>query len=417
MAGLTPAAPAPISPTPTVIVSLALPDAFHYEVTLRPIGSSEAYQIVTSGQYRAGDWMQEVNNGAGLAEEAIVVEGATYTRPAGETTWTRWPGISFDMAYGLVSPFTPLRLYPLAETRTKPVLEPVAGAPEATFRVQTVVSALAIKQLLATGAAAVTADPASRAALEAQAAPMAVQQTVTYWVGEDNRIYRAAATLLIKDESGQPTPWLGVTWRFWGYDDASIAIAAPASFRTAPGPMATSLPLPTPLPRQLTATEGTLLVRVFAAPGILADNLSVTVYSAGEVRQPVDWRNQPEVQFILPPGRYDVLVQMDYAEQWIRDLEVVAGQALTQEVVFDFGFLQLTVTRNGVTVPVDIVTYPTGERQNWVDWRSDNPATIRLRAGTYDAEIAYDNYTKTKVVTGLQVRAGETTVQNVELEQ
>jgi hypothetical protein len=146
-----------------------------------------------------------------------------------------------------------------------------------------------------------------------------------------------------------------------------------------------------------------------------ADNLTVTVYPAGDTRQPVDWRSQADAQFNLPPGRYDVLVQMDYAQQWLRGLEVKAGTSTGRDVTFDFGTLKLTVLRSGQPLPVDIVTYPGGNRQNWVDWRSDNPASIRLRAGVYDVEIAYDDYKSHQTVTGLQVKVGETTAKTVDL--
>jgi len=129
----------------------------------------------------------------------------------------------------------------------------------------------------------------------------------------------------------------------------------------------------------------------------------------------VDWRNESEAKFKLPPGSYDVLVQMDYAQEWLRDVKVNDGGAVSREVVFDFGALNLSVTLNGATIPVDIVTYPAGDRQNWVDWRSDNPATIRLRAGAYDVEIAYADFAKTHTVTGLVVRTGEVVERTVEV--
>ena len=77
--------------------------------------------------------------------------------------------------------------------------------------------------------------------------------------------------------------------------------------------------------------------------------------------------------------------------------------------------LQLSVLRDGAPATVEIVTYPAGDRRNWVDWRSDNPATIPLRAGTYDLEIAYDDFNATETVTGLAINAGEVTTRTVEL--
>jgi hypothetical protein len=398
-----------------------LPEAFRYEVKLQPAGSSPAPEAFIAGRCRAGAWQQQESTAAGgrsvmaPTQESIVVEGATYTRPAGETTWTRWPGVGFDAAYGLTSPFTVLRLYKLADETVRGGLSQAPGAPEATFRIQAAFSAETVARLLEAGAAALAADDQARAALAAQVAPLATPQTITYWVGADGRIYRAAATILAADAQGQPAPWLEAVWRFWAYDDPGIVIAPPAEYREAPGPGVTGEPLPTALPQPPLAEGVNLAVRVFQSPGVPAQDLSVTVYPAGRTRQPLDWRSQADAQFTLPPGRYDVLVQMDYAQEWLRGVTVTAGKLVNREVVFDFGSLELTVIREGKTIAVDIVTYPAGSRQNWVDWRSDNPATIRLRAGTYDVEIAYADYTATETVKGLVVRAGETTKKVVEL--
>lgn len=422
--------PATSTPQPLRPADLAgmLPEAFLYEVKLRPAGSSPAPEALIVGRYRAGAWQQEESNNpptgtsdvddrtaTGPTQESIVVDGVTYTRPAGERIWTRWPGMGFDAAYGLTSPFTVLRLYNLADEIARGGLSQAPGAPEATFRVQAAFSAETIARLLEAGAAALAADEQTRAALTAQVAPLATPQTITYWVGEDGRIYRAAATILAADTQGQPAPWLEAVWRFWAYDDPRIAIAAPTEYREAPGPDVTGEPLPTALPQPPLAEGVNLAVRVFQSPGVPAQDLSVAVYPAGRTGQPLDWRSQADAQFTLPPGRYDVLVQMDYAQEWLRGITVKAGQLLNREVVFDFGTLELTVLRDGKAVPVDIVTYPAGNRQNWVDWRSDNPTTIRLRAGTYDVEIAYADYTATETVKGLVVRAGETTKKVVEL--
>jgi hypothetical protein len=418
---------AAVAPMPAAEISLALPGAFRYEVTLRLVGPADMPPTVITGQYRDGNWLQAAHSGTQLAEESIVAGDPqagpaqtgqarhSFTRPAGATVWTRWPGVGFDAAYGLTSPFAVLRLFPLADDKTPAVLEPVPGAPEATFRTQVVVSAANVKRLLAASIAELTPDAETRAVLEMQVALLAVQQTITYWVGEDGRIYRAAATLLATDETGQPAPWLEITWRFWGYDDPSIAIVPPSDYLDAPGLAIAGEPQPTPRPPRTATADGNLVVRVFSAPGVPAEDLAVTVYPAGEARQPLDWRNEHVARFTLLPGRYDVLVQMDYAEEWLRDVTIATGTTATRDVVFDFGVLELTVTREGVTIPVEIVIYPSGDRQNWVDWRSDNPTLFRLRAGTYDVEIAYADYTAKQTVTGLVVRPGEATREAVEL--
>jgi hypothetical protein len=158
-----------------------------------------------------------------------------------------------------------------------------------------------------------------------------------------------------------------------------------------------------------------LYVNVYASPGIPAQELAVTVYAAGDNVEPVAWQNTAVAEFALPPGRYDVLVQVYYAEEWLRNVEVSDGQTARRDVVFDFGVLQLSARQDDRLVPVDFVTYPSGDRQNWVDWRSDNPTSIQLRAGTYDIEVAYADSEETEIVTGLVIRAGEVTAKEIEI--
>ncbi len=103
-----------------------------------------------------------------------------------------------------------------------------------------------------------------------------------------------------------------VSWLFWGYFAPGQPIAAPAQYQDAPSPEAGAQALPTSTPR-MGSGNASLEVRVFASPGTPAEDLAVTVYPAGDNRQPLDWRSQADAQFLLPPGRYDVLIQMDYA--------------------------------------------------------------------------------------------------------
>ncbi len=419
-ASATPTTTLPVSTQASKPEPLApLPPAFHYEVLLRPANSPTGPDTEIRGIYHAGSWQQSAHTrtasegDAAPAQEMIGFNGVTYTRPSGDPDWTRWPGTSFDAGYGMTSPFTVLRLYAVADQKARGETVTLPGVPETTIRTQVAIAGSTVKNLLAAGAAALAADAEARATLIQQLAPLAVPQTITYWVGNSGRIYQAAATLVTADPSGQPSPWMQVTWRFWGYDDPAIAVAAPMRYRDAPGPNAAGQAQPAARATEAGLTDGTLAVSVYASPGVPAENLAVTVYPAGDTRQPIDWRNDAKAWFSLPPGRYDVLVQTDYAQEWLRGLEVKAGAQSAREVTFDFGTLKLIVQRDGKPVAADIVTYPAGNRQNWVDWRSDNPAVIRLRAGAYDVEIAYDNYKSHQTVTGLQVKAGETTAQTI----
>jgi hypothetical protein len=409
----TPARPALILP--------ALPDAFQFEVLLRPANAPNGPDTEIRGAYRTGTWQQSAHTrtsdtgSSAPAQEMVAFNGATYTRPAGDPEWVRWPGISFDAAYGMTSPFTALRLYAVADQKARGEAATLPGVSDPVMRLQAAVSGATVKSLLEAGAAALVADPEERATMVEQLAPLAVPQTITYWVTENGHIYQATATLVTAGSNGQPAPWMQITWRFSGYDDPSIAVTAPMRYRDAPGPNAADQLQPTVAPAQAPAADANLAVNVFASPGVAADNLAVTVYPAGDMRQPIDWRNDAKAQFALPPGRYDVLVQTNNAQEWLRGLEVKAGTQLNRDVTFDFGTLKVSVQRDGKPITADIVTYPAGNRQNWLDWRSDNPATIPLRAGVYDLEIAYDDYLGHQTVTGLQVKAGETTAQTINI--
>jgi hypothetical protein len=404
-------------------IELSLPRSFHYAVDISPVDASETAVTQITGIFdRNGDWSQTTRledpsgDQGGAAEESVVVGGTSYTRPAGETQWTRWPSLGFDASYGLVSPFTVLRLYALADQRTDRVADLIAGAPETTFKIQASISPETVKKLLSAGISAIAADDETRSALEAQVAPLAIGQTITYWVGEEGRVYRAAATLLAADESGQPASWLEATWRFWGYDDPAIAIHAPADSQEA------SISGPSGKVAEETAAistpgaPGNLMVNVFSAPGIPAQRLGVTVYSSGETGEPLDLRTDPRAEFSLPPGTYDILVQMDYAQEWLRKVPVALGETTTRDVVFDFGTLEIAAARNGAPAPVEIVVYPAGDHENWVDWRSENPAILSLRAGEYDVEIVAPGQDGVRrMLQDVVIRAGETRKETVEL--
>lgn len=397
---------------------LALPGAFHYRVTFRSVSAPNAAPTDIVGRYRDGDWAQIARLGldGGSEEELVVVAGTAYGRSAGESVWTRWPTLSFDMAYGLASPFTVLRLYPLADERASLGPSPVAGTTEATTRVQASFLAPTIHRLFEVSIAALTGDAQTRSALEAQVAPFEVQQTINYWIDANDRVHQAAAILLAADQDGQPAPWLEATWEFWGYDDPAIAVGAPTQYRDALEPTEDAQQAEGVLVSPTASDGANLIVRVFASPGVLADRLAVTVYPAGESRQPLDWRADAEARFSVPPGTYDVVVQMDYAEERLPGLAVPAQGVVAREVVFDFGTLELSVTRGGSRVPAEIVIFPAGDRENWLDWRSENPASVRLRAGKYDIEVATAEPGSAKrVLEGVEIRPGEVTARSIEL--
>ncbi len=229
----TPALPpsaATLAPTATApdAALLDLPPAFRYEVTLRPVQAG-ADPTVISGQYRDGAWAQTARTGGEPGEELIVVRDAatgrlnSYTRAAGDSDWTRWPGVTFEAAYGLASPFTVLRLRPLATRSAAPAGTPVASGETQS---QALFSTEVVQRLLTAGVDAAGPNDDARAALEQQIAPFFVPQTVTYALDPSGKVLRAAATLLSLGPDNQPAPWVELTAAYSAYDDPAIAVAA-----------------------------------------------------------------------------------------------------------------------------------------------------------------------------------------------
>ena len=401
---------------------LTLPAAFRYEVTVRPAGMPEEPATVITGQYRDGAWSQSSRRGEDAAEDLIVARAGpsgplwSYTRLAGETSWTRWPGEGFDAGYGLASPFSALRLYPLADERAPGEADSLQGVTESVTKAQAVFTADTVQRLLRAGAFAVATDPEERSALEAQLTPLFVPQTVTYWTGADGRVQQAAATLLTADPIGEPAPWLEVVWRFWGHNDPAIAVAAPAVYSDADESASADQPAPAPSPEIALDPRTNLRVRVFAWPGLPVDKVTVTVYPAG-AKKALGSTDAQDAQFVLPAGTYDVQVESGGAEEWLKGLAMVEGNVISQDVVFDFGTLALTVVQGDSTPKVDIVIYPAGQRQTWADYRAENPTSAYLRAGKYDVEVALPDLTGNKVVEGIEVRSGETVSQTIRLDE
>ena len=401
---------------------LALPAAFRYEVTVRPAGMPDEPATVITGQYRDGAWSQSARRGEDAAEDLIVARAGpsgplwSYTRLAGETTWTRWPGEGFDAGYGLASPFSALRLYPLADERAPGEADPLPGVTESVTKAQAVFTANTVQRLLRAGAFAVAVDPEERSALDAQLTPLYVPQTVTYWAGAEGRVHQAAATLLTRDPDGEPAPWQEVVWRFWGYDDPAITVAAPAAYADADESAPADQAAAAPTPEIALDPRTNLRVRVFALPGVPVEKVKVTVYPAGK-QKALGSTDAQDAQFVLPAGTYDVLVESGGAEEWLKGLAMVEGNVVSQDVVFDFGTLALTVVQNGATPKVDIVIYPAGQRQTWADYRAENPTSAYLRAGKYDVEVALPDFTGNKVVEGIEVRSGETVSQTIRLDE
>lgn len=398
---------APTAPAPDAAL-LDLPPAFRYEVTLRSVQAGADPTVIT-GQYRDGAWAQTSRTGGQPGEELIVVRDAatgrlnSYTRAAGDSDWTRWPGVTFDAAYGLASPFTVLRLLPLATRSAAPAGTPVASGETQS---QALFSTEVVQRLLTAGVDAAGPNDDARVALEQQIAPFFVPQTVTYALDPSGKVLRAAATLLSLGPDNQPAPWVELTAAYSAYDDPAIAVAAPTN----------AVDIADVAGKDAIAEQAsevrpgvTLRVRVFASPGVPATDSVVAVYAAGK-KTATSQQPGPDAQFELKPGQYDVLVSSGGAQQWLKGVAVTQGALTSNDVLFDFAQLTVSVALNGAPVAVDVVAYPAG-RQEFAGFVSENPAHFRLPAGTYDVEVAAQDGRARKRVPGVEVRAGlETTL-------
>lgn len=397
-----------IVPAPSRVAEvdlLALPAAFRYELTLRPIPANAPATLI-SGQYRNGAWVQSIRTGEGAMQELLVARDPTthqfnsYTRAAGDATWTRWPGVTFDAAYGLVSPFTVLRLRSLA---TQSVITEEGGA----TRTQALFAAEVVQRVLTAGVLTVADNEEATAALQAQNARFFTPHTVTYWSDSSGKVARAAATLLALGADGQPAPWAELTVAYSGYDDPGIAVALPTSVtdiveiagRAAVAEQASEV-----------GPGVNLRVRVFASAGAPATDSVVTAYVAGK-QTVADEKLGPDAQFTLKPGLYDVLIRSAGAQQWLKEVVVTQESLASNDVLFEFAQLTVTVVINGVAAAVDMVVYPAGEKTRFAGFSSENPARFRVPVGLYDVEVAAQDGRARKRVEGVEVRVGlETTL-------
>lgn len=424
LAGQTPGAGATAAPPAPDANLLALPVAFRYQMILRAAGQPGAASTFISGQYRDGAWQQTSRSGAGpdqVDEELIVARDPqdaalrSYTRAITDTMWTRWPGVMFDTAYGLASPFTILRLRPLATQTATP--EGDANGPAGATKIQAVFSADVTRRLLTAGVTAVAANAESRAALESQIAAQFAPQTLHYWTDAQGRIVQATGTLLTLGADGQPTPWLETTVSYSGYDDPAITVAAPLEASVTGDVAATAPVAATNASMEAAPLAGvTLRIRIFATAGEPATDSIVTIYPKGK-KNVVDEKLGPDAQFALKPGQYDVLARAGGAEQWLRDVAVTEGAVASNDMLFDFAQLTVAVLRGGATPNVDVVVYPTGEMVRFAGFATANPARFLLPAGLYDVEVATTDGSARRRVTGVEVRGGLETTQTIDLAQ
>ena len=206
----------------------------------------------------------------------------SYTRAITDTVWTRWPGVTFDTAYGLASPFTVLRLRPLAtqirhagsrRNRGRSRRERQRRRPSSRQKSS---SASCRRASHRRWQPTRTAEQLWRA----RSPPCSFRRPLPSGPTPQGRVAQAAGTLLTLGPDDQPAPWLEMTATYSGYDD-------PATVDRRRRPRRATLPT---LRRQLRRTSArtaprtsggqgvTLRVRVFATAGEPATDAIVTVY-------------------------------------------------------------------------------------------------------------------------------------------
>jgi hypothetical protein len=157
-----------------------------------------------------------------------------------------------------------------------------------------------------------------------------------------------------------------------------------------------------------------LRVRVFAAAGAPATDSVVTAYPAGK-KTVAGEKLGPDAQFKLKPGVYDVLIRSGGAQQWLKGVAITQDALASNDVLFDFAQLTVTVNYNGNIVPVDVVIYPEGETTEFAGFASENPARFKLPVGVYDIEAATQDGQARKRVPGVEVRSGLETTLTIDL--
>ena len=142
----------------------------------------------------------------------------------------------------------------------------------------------------------------------------------------------------------------------------------------------------------------------------------MTVYPAG-AKKALGSTDAQDAQFVLPVGTYDVQVESGGAEEWLKGLAMVEGNVISQDVVFDFGTLALTVVQGDSTPKAghcDSSGWPAADLGRLSRRESD----LRLPPrGQYDIEVALPESTGNKIVEGIEVRSGETVSQTIRLDE
>ena len=141
---------------------------------------------------------------------------------------------------------------------------------------------------------------------------------------------------------------------------------------------------------------GQLDVSVFASSGQPATgNPYVRVSRSDTADTVVQTAYDPVSTFILPPGRYDLLVEYQGVTKHAYGVQVRSGQATAQAIDLGSGLIRLSVYEQdgqlaeSSTGRLQVSAYKLGDHTQSISSDYANPAQLRVPAGTYDLKVSY----------------------------
>ncbi|UCH77970.1 MAG: hypothetical protein JSU81_09640 [Candidatus Coatesbacteria bacterium] len=135
----------------------------------------------------------------------------------------------------------------------------------------------------------------------------------------------------------------------------------------------------------------------------------VAAFSAGKSGGLPAMEGETSEDLALLAGTYDVRVTVQGREQWLRGVELQAGDAETQTVVEPVGYLRVEVVdQDGEPLSAEVWVYGSGARHEPLALgKSDRP--LALLPGRYDVAVRWAE--RREYSAGLTVLANQTTVE------
>jgi Ca-activated chloride channel family protein len=149
----------------------------------------------------------------------------------------------------------------------------------------------------------------------------------------------------------------------------------------------------------------------------------VDIYQAGtEERVVYENTYRKPKPFRLPPGDYDVRVtpkRLEAPAQWVRGINLSAGEVVTKKVDFAVGAIKLDVTANGERERARIDIYHAGTEERVVYENTyRKPKPFRLPLGEYDVRVTPKNLeAPAQWVRGVNLSAGEVVTKKVDFSE